>query len=123
MKPHLLDAAKEIFTGTNVQITADGHKYLDGYIGSDEGKRMYVKSLVDGWCSRLHTLSEIAKHEPQAAYTAFVAGFPHRFTYSTTSEQSPTSNTSSRRLTISSTLSSFLPSQTVVNYAVTIGNF
>jgi hypothetical protein len=81
VKPHLLDAAKEIFTGTNVQITADGHKYLGGYIGSDEGKRMYVKSLVDGWCSQLHTLSEIAKHEPQAAYTAFVAGFRHRFTY------------------------------------------
>ena len=40
VKPHLLDAAKEIFTGTNVQITADGHKYLGGYIGSDEGNRM-----------------------------------------------------------------------------------
>ena len=62
-------------------MTVDGHKYLDGCIGSDEGKRDYVRSLVDGWCSQLHTLSDIAKHEPQAAYAAFVSGFRHRFTY------------------------------------------
>ena len=35
----------------------------------------------DGWCGQIHTLSDIAKHEPQAAYTAFVSGFRHRFTY------------------------------------------
>ena len=89
VKPHLLEAAKTTFAGTNVQITTDGHKYLGGYIGSDVGKQAYVKSLVDTsalvdtWCSQLRKLSDIAKHEPQAAYTAFVSGFRHRFTYHT----------------------------------------
>ena len=35
------------------------------------------------WCSQLTILSDIAKLEPQEAYTAFMSGFRHFFTYHT----------------------------------------
>ena len=38
VKPHLEDAAKEIFAGTDVRISTSGHKYLGGYIGSEGGE-------------------------------------------------------------------------------------
>ncbi|XP_028417275.1 uncharacterized protein LOC114541674 [Dendronephthya gigantea] len=81
VKPHLEQTAIEIFAGTNVRISSEGHKYLGGYLGSDDGKDKYISSLVSKWCQQLHVLSEIAKFQPQAAYTAFVSGFRHRFTY------------------------------------------
>ena len=81
MKPHLEETAKKIFAGTDVRISTNGHKYLGGYIGSEEGKAEYVRSLVTRWCDQIHELSEFAKLQPQAAYDAFVSGFRHRFTY------------------------------------------
>ena len=73
--------ANEIFCGTGIQITTEGRKYLGGFIGTEEGKVRYVKNLVDDWCNQLLKLSEIAKSEPQAAYSAFTAGFKHKLTY------------------------------------------
>eukprot|EP00794_Sanderia_malayensis_P005044 gene5044-biopygen4106 len=73
--------AREIFDGTDIQITTEGRKYLGGFIGSKEGKDSYVSSLVSSWCDQLKVLSRIAKSEPQSAYSAFVSGFRHRLTY------------------------------------------
>eukprot|EP00794_Sanderia_malayensis_P014696 gene14696-biopygen11793 len=70
--------AREIFDGTNIQITTEERKYLGGFIGSKEGKDSYVSSLVSSWCDQLKVLSRIAKSEPQSAYSAFVSGFRHR---------------------------------------------
>ena len=81
VKPHLEDTAKKIFAGTDVRISTNGHKYLGGYVGSEEGKAEYVRSLVTKWCDQIHVLSEFAKLQPQAAYATFVSGFRHRFTY------------------------------------------
>ncbi len=81
VKPDLVQQANHVFSGTDVRITCDGHKYLGGFTGSVDGKNTYVHSLVDRWCRQLHQLSKIAKHEPQAAYAAFVSGFRNRFTY------------------------------------------
>ena len=79
--PHLEQTAIEIFATTDVRISSEGHKYLGGYLGSDDGKDKYIDSLVSKWCQQIHVLSEIAKYQPQAAYAAFVSGFRHRFTY------------------------------------------
>ena len=46
-----------------------------------EGKEKYVRELVDDWVSQLDVLSEIARSEPQAAYSAFTSGFKHKLTY------------------------------------------
>ena len=81
VKPHLEETAKTFFAGTDVRISTNGHKYLGGYIGSEEGKAEYVRSLVTRWCDQIHVLSEFAKLQPQAAHAAFVSGFCHRFTY------------------------------------------
>jgi hypothetical protein len=63
---------EEIFAGTDVRISTDGHKYLGGHIGSEQGKNEYVQSLLESWSNQLRVLSDIAKYEPQAAYTAFL---------------------------------------------------
>ena len=75
VKPHLEERAKTICAGT------DGHKYLGGYIGSEEGKAEYIRSLVTRWCDQIHVLSEFANLQTQAACAAFVSGFCNRFTY------------------------------------------
>ena len=70
-----------MFRDTGVNITTEGRKYLGGFVGTNEGKEKYVQELVDSWVSQLTVLSEIAKSEPQAAYSAFTAGFKHKLTY------------------------------------------
>ena len=36
---------------------------------------------INKWVEELHVLSEIAKIEPQAAYTCFLSGYKHKFNY------------------------------------------
>ena len=81
VKPQLEERAKKISAATDVRISTNGHKYLGGYIGSEEGKAEYVRSLVTRWCDQIHVLSEFAKLQPKAAYAALVSGFCNRFTY------------------------------------------
>ena len=56
-------------------------KHLGGYIGSDQGKSNYIRSLVRMWADQLLVLSEIAKFQLYATYTPFVSRLWHRFTY------------------------------------------
>ena len=81
VKEERLEEAKELFKGAGINITTEGRKYLGGYIGTDEGKKKYVQELVDEWKSQIEKLSDIARSEPQAAYSAFTAGFKHKLTY------------------------------------------
>jgi hypothetical protein len=65
-----------------VRLSTDGHKYLGGHIDSEQGNNEYIlRSLLQSWSNLLRVLSDIAKCESQAANTAFLFGFPHRFTY------------------------------------------
>ena len=73
--------AKNLFMDTGVKITTEGRKYLGGFVGTNEGRENYVNGLVEDWISQIEVLSEIAKCEPQAAYSAFTAGFKHKLTY------------------------------------------
>ena len=77
VKSDKLGDAKIIFGDTGVKITTEGRKYLGGHVGSEEGKENYVKELCDEWLHELEELSKVAKSEPQAAYSAFTAGFKH----------------------------------------------
>ena len=82
-KPNNLATAEQLFNSTEINITTDGQKYLGGYIGSDSSKAIYMQEKINKWIKQLEMLSMIAKHEPQAAYSSFTAGFKHRFTYHT----------------------------------------
>ena len=81
VKEDKYEEALRVFADTEIKITIDGRKYLGGFVGTGEGKSEYVGELVSDWIGQLEVLSEIAKSEPQAAYTAFTAGFQHKMTY------------------------------------------
>ena len=73
--------AEIIFGDTGIQITMEGRKHLGAAIGTDEFKNSYVAEKIEKWNKLLYTLSKIAKTEPHMAYSLFVHGFRHKFTY------------------------------------------
>ena len=77
---HLEEALRE-FHGTGVNITTEGNRHLGAVLGSDENRRKYVSDLVSTWTQELIVLSDIAKSYPHCAYTAYVFGFQHKYTY------------------------------------------
>ena len=81
VKEEKLQMAEDLFRGTEINITTVGRKYLGGFVGTEEGRRKYFEELCGEWCSQLEVLSKIARTEPQAAYSAFTAGFKHKLTY------------------------------------------
>ena len=81
VKTDKLHETNEIFNGTGIKITTEGRKYLGGFVGTEEGSEKYVEELCKVWIAQIEELSKIAKCEPQAAYSAFTAGFKHKFTY------------------------------------------
>ena len=81
VKPEYLESAKQTFKGTGINITDAGRKHLGAVIGSQEYKKEYVGEMVKEWVESLRKLTNIAKTQPQAAYSCFVKGFVHKFTY------------------------------------------
>ena len=81
VKADEFDEAVAVFAGTGINITKEGRKYLGGFVGTNESANEYVTELRDNWISQLEVFSEIAKSEPQAAYSGFTAGFQHKTTY------------------------------------------
>ena len=81
VKPTMLEQAQQIFSDTNVNITVEGRSYLGGFIGNDVGKSKHINIKLEQWIKQIENLSIIARYEPQAAYSAFVAGFKHKLTY------------------------------------------
>ena len=54
---------------------------MGAVIGSKGFKSQYVKDKVAGWVKELQKLTEIARSEPHAAYSAFTFGFKSKFNY------------------------------------------
>ena len=81
VKEEMLSEAETLFNGTGINITTEGRKYLGNFVGKRTGEEDYVKELVEDWVNQVEELSKIAKCEPQAAYSAFTAGFKHKMTY------------------------------------------
>ena len=73
--------AQEVFRGAGIEITTAGDRHLGAVIGSSEFREMYVRKKVSGWIKDLRLMVEIAKDEPQAAYTGFTRGLCHRWGY------------------------------------------
>ena len=70
-----LAAAQELFHGSGVQITADGHRLLGAPIGTQSFCKAFTERTVANWKLQLEALSTVARTQPQAAYAAFTHGF------------------------------------------------
>ena len=81
VKPEFEKRAKELFEGTNITITVEGHKHLGAVIGSPGYKDAFVKNMVDRWVQEIQELSTIAKTEPHAAYTNFIFSMKQKWNY------------------------------------------
>ena len=64
-----------------MKITVEGQRHLGAVIGSPNYKTEYVDKLIDNWIEELEKLSEVARVEPHLAYTAYVFGFQHKYTF------------------------------------------
>ena len=76
-----LGEVKNVFSNSNVNITIEGKRHLDEFIGSNEYREEYVKDLVNDWNNQLILLSPIAESQPQVAYLAFASGFKSKLNY------------------------------------------
>lgn len=81
VKDKNIEGAKTHFKETNIQITCTGERHLGAVIGSETFRKEYVEDIVAKWVKEITLISEIAVIEPQAAYTCYVSGYQHRFTY------------------------------------------
>ena len=79
--PSKLQMVKEVFAGSDIKITTEGKRHLGAALGSDEFRHQYSSEKVQEWCEEIHQLAEVAKTQPQAAYSAFTHGERHRFAY------------------------------------------
>ena len=75
------EIATNIFAGSGVNITSSGRPYLGAAIGSEQFVEEHVKSKVGSWLSNITLLSEIAKSQPQAAFSALTHGLLNKWTY------------------------------------------
>ena len=62
--------AKEIFKDTEVEITLSGERHLGAVIGSKKFREEYITKKVCTWIEDVKLLADIAKDEPQLAYSA-----------------------------------------------------
>jgi hypothetical protein len=63
-----------------VQFTR-GHRYLGGFLGSDDGKHEWVREKVQVWVDAIDTLSRIALRYPQTAYAGMVMVLQNEWQY------------------------------------------
>ena len=56
-------------------------RHLGAAIGSSDFRKIYATEKVNNRCQEISKLSEYAKTQPHAAYSAFCHGEPHKFTY------------------------------------------
>ena len=76
-----LTLAQQIFSDTDLNITTEGKRHLGTALGSDTFKKKYAEGKVQAWVQELTNLCEVAKTKAQAACTAYIHAFQHRFIY------------------------------------------
>ena len=73
--------AKTLFQDSAIKLTSERHRHLGAIVGTVENKGTYVGEKVQLWVSQVKNLSQIATTQPHAAFTAFIHGLRHRFTF------------------------------------------
>ena len=83
VKPGHIERARTLFPDLGQNITAEGHKYLGAFIGSQLATEKFVEEMITDWTKDIDALAKIAKVEPQLAYTAYVVGASKRWQFVT----------------------------------------
>ena len=78
--PHLAKA-RVLSQDTQVNITSQGRPHLGTTLGSQEFVDQYVTDKVLQWNKELLLLVDVPKIQPHTAYTAFIHGYIHKFSY------------------------------------------
>ena len=81
VKQHDKEYAERIFAGSNIKITTEGARHLGAVLGDISFKEVYLRNEVHSWKNQLEIHSKIAEIQPQAAYSAYMFGFKHKFTF------------------------------------------
>lgn len=72
--------ANAVFRDTGVQIVT-GHRFLGGFVGTEEGKLRYLEQKIDGWMSSVKKLAVAGESHPQSAYGAFTKSLQNRWSF------------------------------------------
>ena len=70
-----------MFDKFGMEITTTGKRHLRAVVGSTDFKEEYMQGLVKGWVDDVKLLANIAKSEPQCAYTAMTYAIQHRWKF------------------------------------------
>ena len=81
MKEVCIEIANETFQDYNIKIATDGHRHVDAVVGSNENKEEFVTAKVSKWVKHREVLTNFACTEPHAAFSGFLYGLRHRYTY------------------------------------------
>ena len=81
VKKEYLPSATELFAHTGVNITVDGKRHLGAALGSRSFVESYVQCKVSQWTDTVRQLSDIARTQPHAAYSAFTCGLASQWSY------------------------------------------
>ena len=70
-----------MFKPHGVNVSWSGERHLGAVIGTEEFRQEYVSTKVQQWVDSVQELSTIAVNEPQLAYSSYVKGLSHKWTY------------------------------------------
>lgn len=80
-KECVYEKAKQVFSESDVHITNAGKRHLGAALGTQQYRENFINEKIQIWIKEITLLSQIAKIEPQAAYSAFISGYKHKITY------------------------------------------
>ena len=80
-KEEYIQISNETFRDYNIKITTDWHRHLGAAVGSNENKEVFVIAKVSEWVKQLEILTKFAHTEPHAAFSGFIHGLRHSYTY------------------------------------------
>ena len=78
--PKNVEIAKDLFN-SSINVTTGGKRHLGASLRTDEFTTQYMNDKVSSWLIQLQNLNKIAESNPQVAYSAYINGFQHKFTY------------------------------------------
>ena len=70
-----MQEAQRLLSNTGILLTADGQRHLGAAIGTSNFRAQYAGEKVTKWCNELHRLTDFAKTQPYAAYSALLMLF------------------------------------------------
>ena len=79
--PSMEEEERKIYARNCSKHNGRRQRHLGAVVGSKDCKDQYCSSKVTKWTHEIKSLTEIARSQPQAAYTAFIKGYRSKFTY------------------------------------------